>query len=223
MADEQWETPLFPLNVVLVPGMALPLHIFEPRYRQMTCDCLDSDVQVGIVLARPASEQGQEIYARVGTLARIVDYERLPDGRYNLLAVGTERFEVLELRHGRPYLSALVRRLPDEDERRTPARLMDLAGEARAALAEYLRHVLTIVGNADCEIAVPDEPVELSYVIVMCLAREDADKQRLLEMTSVSRRLEAGARLLRADNHALAHQAARMSHEPPDERHAALN
>ena len=82
--------PLFPLHVVLFPGMALPLHVFEPRYRRMTSDCLDSNLPIGIVLALPGSVQGHEIPAPVGTFARIVDYERLPDGRYNLLTVGTQ-------------------------------------------------------------------------------------------------------------------------------------
>jgi Lon protease-like protein len=220
MADEVVETPLFPLNVVLVPGMALPLHIFEPRYRRMTCDCLDSEMQIGVVLAQPGSELGDEIPARVGTLARIVDYERLPDGRYNLLTVGTQRFEIVELRHDRPYLSAVIRLLPDAE---APRDVAALAGEARAALEEYLRLVLALVGSGECDIGIPENPTELSYIIVMCLACEDAEKQQLLELTSVADRLEASIELLRLDIAELNAQAEHLPHRPPDSRRTATN
>src|SRR5690348_5066740 len=108
MADELFEVPLFPLNVVLFPGMALPLHIFEPRYRKLTADCLADQAPFGVVLAMPEGEFGQEVPARVGTLARIVDYEQLPDGCYNILTVGTRRFEIVELRREKKYSTALV-------------------------------------------------------------------------------------------------------------------
>ena len=220
MAEVLLETPLFPLSLVLVPGMALPLHIFEPRYRRMTCDCLDSNQQVGVVLALPGVAEAS---ARVGTLARIIDYERLPDGRYNLLALGTKRFEIIELRHDHPYLSGLVRLLPEQCDGCGTSTLSDLAREARLALGTYLRHVLTLVGGEDGKIAIPEDPIELSYVIVMCLARADAEKQRLLEMSSVARRLRAGTRLLRAESQELALQAERSPLPPSDQNRAALN
>ena len=112
MADEPkdlFEVPLFPLSVVLFPGMALPLHIFEPRYRDMMADCLADQAPFGVVLAIAEQPHGQEVPAKIGTLARIADYEQLPDGRYNLLALGTRRFQILETRHERPYLTGLVR------------------------------------------------------------------------------------------------------------------
>ncbi|MBF6589855.1 MAG: LON peptidase substrate-binding domain-containing protein [Ktedonobacterales bacterium] len=220
MADDLLETPLFPLNVVLVPGMALPLHIFEPRYRRMTCDCLDSEMQVGVVLGLPGGESGNALPARVGTLARIVDYERLPDGRYNLLALGTQRFEIVELRHDHPYLSALVRLLPDREE---PGDLESLALEARAALTEYLRLVLEQVGGNEGEIGIPSEPCDLSYIMVMCLACDDAEKQRMLEMTSVAGRLRTGIQLLRTETEMLAAQAEHLPQHPGDNSRASLN
>jgi Lon protease-like protein len=220
MADTLLETPLFPLKVVLVPGMALPLHIFEPRYRQMTCECLDSNTQVGVVLALPGGGPGDERPAHVGTLARIVDYERLPDGRYNLLAMGTQRFEIVELRHDRPYLSALIRLLPDRDE---PGDVESLAEEARVTLEEYLRHVLEVIGSEHLDIGVPDDPVDLSYIIIMCLGRDDGEKQRMFEETSIARRLELGIEYLRADIKELSQQMERLPHGPPSDRHATLN
>src|SRR6185312_13797003 len=121
MASQLLEIPLFPLHVVLFPGMALPLHIFEPRYRRMTSDCLDSNLPLGITLAMPGSAKGHEIPARVGAFARIIDYERLADGRYNLLTIGTQRFRIVELQQGkRLYLTGCVEPLedtPDSDAR----------------------------------------------------------------------------------------------------------
>src|SRR6185312_15492354 len=138
--------PLFPLHVVLFPGMALPLHVFEPRYRRMTSDCLDSNLPIGIVLALPGSIQGHEIPAPVGTFARIVDYERLPDGRYNLLTVGTQRFRIVEEeRESHLYLAAQVEPLddvPDADVRQQA----QLAAEAHEMLGVYLRTVLALLG-----------------------------------------------------------------------------
>jgi Lon protease-like protein len=220
VGNELREIPLFPLDVVLFPGMALPLHIFEPRYREMTARCLDSDVPFGVVLALPESEQGREVPAHVGTvgtMARISDYERLPDGRYNLLATGTERFEIIELRDGKPYLTGLVRPLSDLDTVEAESSLeatapnghgsvAALAAQAQAALEAYLRQVLTLLGSGDCEITIPTDPIELSYVIGMCLTCEDCEKQELLEARTAAERLAKGTAFLRAEAEALTHQ-----------------
>lgn len=216
VADERFEVALFPLDVVLFPGMALPLHIFEPRYRQMMDDCLADRAPFGVVLVEAEGEPAQEAPARIGTLARIADYERLPDGRFNLLARGTRRFEVLEVRHDRPYLTGLVRPLDDEDEARPPGR--ELLAEARAALHDYLRTMLLLVGGGGDEqvIPIPDEPQDLSYLMGMCLTCEDCQKQSLLEMRSISRRLRAGARMLRKETHQLERQIATGAHAGTD-------
>lgn len=192
MAGTLLEIPLFPLHVVLFPGMALPLHIFEPRYRKMTADCLDSNLPIGIVLALPGSTQGHEIPARVGTFARIVDYERLPDGRYNLLTVGTQRFHVVEERHeNHPYLTGRVEPLDDipDENAQEQARL---ATQAHEVLGNYLRTVLTLLGSEDRAIEVPEDATDLSYLIATCLGCDDDQKQQFLENTSVSARLAAG-------------------------------
>ncbi|HEU5440304.1 MAG TPA: LON peptidase substrate-binding domain-containing protein [Ktedonobacterales bacterium] len=216
MADERFEVALFPLDVVLFPGMALPLHIFEPRYRQMTEDCLADRAPFGVVLAEAEGESDQQTPARVGTLARIADYERLPDGRFNLLARGTRRFEVLEVRRDRPYLTGLVRPLDDEDAAQPPG--SELLEEARAALDEYLGTMMLLVGGGSEEqmIPIPDEPQDLSYLMGICLTCEDCQKQSLLEMRSMSRRLRAGARMLRKETHQLEHQIAAGAHAGTD-------
>ncbi|HZE74649.1 MAG TPA: LON peptidase substrate-binding domain-containing protein, partial [Gemmatimonadales bacterium] len=82
--------PLFPLNVVLFPGTPLPLHIFEPRYRQMLADCLVGDRRFGLV--QPGSEAETPDRGAVGCVAEIRANEQLPDGRANVLVVGGSRF-----------------------------------------------------------------------------------------------------------------------------------
>src|SRR2546422_11327364 len=84
------ELPLFPLNVVLFPGVVLPLHIFEPRYRQMIADCQEQITPFGIVLARPESQPLLEEPYPVGTMAEIRELDRLEDGRYVLMADGVQ-------------------------------------------------------------------------------------------------------------------------------------
>jgi Lon protease-like protein len=206
LAGSLLEIPLFPLHVVLFPGMALPLHIFEPRYRRMTDDCLDSNLPMGIVLAMPGSTHGHEIPARVGTFARIVDYERLPDGRFNLLTTGTQRFHIVEEeRDKHPYLVGRVEPLediPDADLREQA----NLAEQARDTLDVYLRTVLALLGSDDHMLDIPEDVADLSYLIAACLGCDDDQKQRYLEITSVSSRLAAGIRGLRDEIAALEQQ-----------------
>lgn len=186
MADELIEIPLFPLGLVLFPGMVQPLHIFEPRYREMMKRCLDSAGTFGIALALPESEFPHEIPARVGAMARILDYHRLPDGRYNLLTVGARRFEIVETMRDRPYLRGLVRRLPEE----TGTGPVDaLATEARRLLDEYLTIVLADSESGDKDITIPADPIELSYFIAVLLPCEDSAKQELLEAPAADARL----------------------------------
>jgi len=105
------ELPLFPLNSVLCPGIALPLHIFEERYRELVRHCIDSSSPFGIVLIREGREVGTGAisFTGIGTIAEIRDAGRYEDGRYDLLVVGTRRFEIRRVLSGRrPYLMAEV-------------------------------------------------------------------------------------------------------------------
>jgi len=108
MSASAIELPLFPLNVVLFPGVVLPLHIFEPRYRQMIVDCQQQEQPFGIVLARQDSVHLQEEPYSVGTMAEIRDLNRLEDGRYVLMALGLQRFRILSQHRQKPYLSGIV-------------------------------------------------------------------------------------------------------------------
>ncbi len=105
------ELPLFPLNSVLCPGIALPLHIFEERYRAMVSHCLQTTSPFGVVLIREGREVGSGVisFSGIGTIAEIRDAGRDDDGRYDLLVVGTRRFEIRRVLDGKlPYLVAEV-------------------------------------------------------------------------------------------------------------------
>ena len=105
------ELPLFPLNSVLCPGIALPLHIFEDRYRAMIRHCLETTSPFGVVLIREGREVGSGVisFTGIGTIAEIRDAGRHDDGRYDLLVVGTRRFEIQRVLSGKhPYLVAEV-------------------------------------------------------------------------------------------------------------------
>jgi Lon protease-like protein len=221
VADEPLWVPLFPLNTVLFPGMALPLHIFEPRYRQMIAACLEDRAPFGVVLARPESLYGLEVPHSVGTLARIEDYEQLPDGRYNLLARGMRRFRILKESRDHAYIRGLVCPVHDVDE--SPDVLAALACEAREAFIAYLGVVLTLVGSEEREIAIPQDPSELSHAIGMCLTSEECEKQKLLRMTSASERLQAEIALLRTETQMLSSQTDDLVASRSDTNRAMLN
>ena len=111
------ELPLFPLNTVLCPGIALPLHIFEDRYRAMVRHCLETTSPFGVVLIRQGRETGTGTisFTGIGTIAEIRDAGRYEDGRYDLLVVGTRRFEIRRVLSGkRPYLVAEVEVLEED-------------------------------------------------------------------------------------------------------------
>src|SRR5256885_10385842 len=116
--------PLFPLpDVVLFPNVSLPLHIFEPRYREMVADQAASDRMIGMVLLRPGWERDYEgrppIYP-IGCSGVMTHVDRLPDGRYNLVLRGLERFRIVEENHDKSYRRAVIetlheRSLPPDD------------------------------------------------------------------------------------------------------------
>ena len=134
------EIPLFPLHTVLCPGIVLPLHIFEDRYRALTRHCLDTGAPFGVVLIREGREvgPGQTLaLAGVGALVEIREAGRYPDGRYDLLAAATGRFAIDAVDPARePYLVADV--TPLEDEVGDEARAERLAASAIGRFVRYL-------------------------------------------------------------------------------------
>ena len=174
---------LFPLRLVAFPGERLPLHIFEPRYRELMSECLERDQEFGILLA---DDDG---IRDIGTRAAIVEVlEQLPDGRLNILVEGRERFRLSQLTAGRSFHTGVVTPFVDED---TPA-----AADADAA-AEALRllQALAVAAGVAVELPQPDSPT-LSFEVAARVERSLEDEQELLELQSESRRLTRVAELL---------------------------
>ena len=133
------ELPLFPLHTVLCPGIALPLHIFEDRYRALVRDCVEGAAPFGIVLIRDGREVGggSISFSAIGTLAEIREARRYPDGRYDLLVVGTKRFAITDVTTDRqPYLVAEATVIDDEVGDEEAARR--LANTATRRFVHYL-------------------------------------------------------------------------------------
>jgi Lon protease-like protein len=173
--------PLFPLEVVLFPGTPLPLHIFEPRYKEMIGECRAENGPFGLVRAL---EHG---IAEIGCTADVVTVTKeYPDGRLDLIAQGRHRFEVVELNQERSFLRAEVLLLPDEPGAATP--------EDRAWAIEVHRELLALAG-ASQDISGAD-PGTLSFHIAGSLPLDLDFKQKLLAMRSESQRVPALAAYL---------------------------
>jgi uncharacterized protein len=179
---------LFPLSTVLFPGMPLPLHIFEERYKLMIGRCVEEKRPFGVVLIQSGPEVGGPCVPYwVGTTAHIVAVRRLDDGRMNLIALGQERFRVVEMVRAEPYLVARVETLVDEEPE---AELAPLAAEVRGTLAVYLRDLFTLLDQPQEEIRIPTEPGRLSLVAAAVLQIPMVERQALLQMTDVAARLQ---------------------------------
>ncbi|GAC1380568.1 MAG: LON peptidase substrate-binding domain-containing protein [Ktedonobacteraceae bacterium] len=199
MSAKAIELPLFPLNVVLFPGMVLPLHIFEPRYRQMISDCQMRKQPFGVVLVRPHSQPLQEEPYSVGTMAEIRDLNRLEDGRFILMAMGLQRFRILSQHRQKPYLSAIVEEFEDVSEPQED--LKAFAKQAHSLFSTYLEMLLKAANeqNKDVRSHLPDTPAALSHFIAYFLDIQDEQKQQFLELTSTAQRLQAEITILRRE------------------------
>lgn len=185
--------PLFPLQTVLFPETTLALHIFEPRYREMIGRCLEHDETFGICLILEGDEVGgHAVPHRVGTEAAIIASQRYADGRYDIVAEGRRRFEVLSLDRSRAYLRADVRFLDERDGTEDPALAV-----AVAKLFEGVLESLELAGQA-----VVDETWKaldarsLSYKVAAALPAGADAKQELLEVPDTEARLKQLAEIL---------------------------
>jgi len=185
-----FELPLFPLNVVLFPGMPMPLHIFEPRYRLMIARCLESDRTFGIALLTEGVEGqlGTEA-AEVGCTAEITEVAPFADGRLNLQSVGGRRFRVLYTREEDDYLVGTCEWLQDDPETEmTP----DLADRVQYRLRRYLDAFShnTALSSDFTTLDIPDDGESLSLFVAAIMTLPNSQKQQLLEMTCTDLRLE---------------------------------
>jgi Lon protease-like protein len=178
---------LFPLNTVLFPGMPLPLHIFEERYKLMIGRCIEEKRPFGVVLIQSGPEVGGPcVPHRVGTVAHIAGSRRLADGRMNLIAIGHERFRILETVRQEPYVVARVEILADEEP---PAETAPLAAEVGTTLSVYLRDLFRLLDQPEEKLEIPTDPGHLSLVVAAVLQIPLTERQALLQMTDVAARL----------------------------------
>jgi Lon protease-like protein len=175
------ELGLFPLPLVLVPTERLPLHIFEPRYKELIGECVESGGEFGLVLGT-----GDGAVHEVGTRAAVTDVlEVLEDGEMNVVVEGRERFRLLELTSGRSFTTCLVEPLVDEDD---PAVLPDV----ERAL-ELFRELAATAG-ADVEVS--DSSPLLDWELAAHVELGSDPKQELLAMTSPRLRMRRLGELL---------------------------
>ncbi len=188
--------PLFPLpNVVLFPNVFLPLHVFEPRYREMVADALVGDRVIGMVLLRPGWEHDYEgrppAYA-IGCSGVITHFEKLADGRYNIILRGVERFRVREEDHLRSYRRAVIEPLPEEA---TNERDRQVLQQQRTKLEALLTPGIDRVG-AEAVGASAMNDADLVNALSQYLDLEPLEKQALLERPCLRARAESLVELL---------------------------
>ena len=214
MESEERELPLFPLGaVVLFPGMPLPLQVFEERYKQMVADLERGDPRFGVVLIKEGKEVGEPAVPHsVGTIARIVQLNRVEDGRIFLSALGQRRFRIRETLREQPYIVANVELLEEEEAAEVPE---EVAHVAHSAFEEYVRNLTALRGGWIQGLASFPDPVMLSYTIAQDLQMEPLMKQRLLEVATATERLQMETSLLERGIQQLKE---RMEREGPQKR-----
>jgi Lon protease-like protein len=187
--------PLFPLeNVVLLPAVVVPLHVFEPRYRQLTAAALAGDRRIGMIAVRPEHVQempGNPPLFEIGCEGFVAEHRRLPDGRYHLLLQGTHRFRIL-------------RELPPEGERLyriaeaeiladapgDPARTHSLREQVIDLLVRISERTLAPGQAIDVEKLRALEPTQFANAVSQSVNLPTPEKQSLLEASSIAERLE---------------------------------
>jgi Lon protease-like protein len=198
---------MFPLGSVLVPGAVLPLHIFEPRYRVLMFDCVRGEPEFGVVLIERGFEVGGgDERFEVGTLARITEAAELPDGRWVIAAVGTQRIRVQEWLADDPYPLAMVERLSEAAVGDTEA-----GNEARVRAEAEVRRGLALcarlgLDGPDPGIQLAADPVVAAWQLVALAPLGSYDKQRLLEIDDHPSRLARLAVLAGEQATVLAHR-----------------
>lgn len=209
--------PLFPLNTVLFPGLPLPLHVFEERYRLLVRELLESPAprRFGVVAIRQGLEVGGDedpVLHRLGCVAELRRVEPYRDGRYDVVVYGGPRFSLGRVDDASPYLRATVTYLADPpgDDVATAA------AEVRRAFPTYWDAVLAATaGDAAPRPALPaNDPALLSWIVASALHVDLPEKQHLLAVPDTASRLRAEYELLRREIALLRHQGSSATHGP---------
>lgn len=195
--------PLFPLGTVLVPGLLLPLHVFEQRYRVMVRDLLalpEDERTFGVVAIRSGREVGADgvtALHEIGCTAQLRRAEEHPDGRFDLVSTGGERFRLRDLEHDRPYLTGVVDLLGDDVGPADEAAV--LAPAVGQAYTDHLRALAAAGGESAEQPALPEDPRVLSHLLTAALRLDLEDRQALLAAPDAVARLRAELALLRRE------------------------
>jgi Lon protease-like protein len=189
---EPIELPMFPLGTVLFPGTAIPLHVFEPRYRALTAWCIEHDGRLGVVLIERGSEVGGgDVRFAFGTQARIVESVALPDGRWVLAILGERRIRVERWLDETPFPRALVTLLDDEP----PVRSSVDARAGRDLIEGRLRRALALKAELgewpadDVDLPMAEDPDLAVWQVGALGLLGPADAQRLLATDGLDARL----------------------------------
>jgi uncharacterized protein len=202
--------PLFPLNTVLFPGIVMPLHIFEDRYRLLVRDLIalppDAAREFGVVAIKVGYEvgaRGVHTIQRTGCAALVTEVTANPDGSFEIMVIGRRRFHVESLDPSHEYLRADVEWLSDGDEGEDPADAAQAAAIARAIFDVYRGTVAELRGDDVLEGDTPTDPVDLSYTLAAALVLNLAERQNLLEAPDVVSRLQLGTSMMRSELRAI--------------------
>ncbi len=202
--------PLFPLNTVLFPGIVMPLHIFEDRYRSLVRDLIalppSRDREFGVVAIKVGYEvgaRGVHTIQRIGCAALVTEVTANADGSYEIIVVGRRRFHVEDLDPSQDYLQADVRWLTDASGA-SADEIATVAGVARDLFDAYRQRLEELRGDDVLEGRTPRDPVDLSYTLAAAMVLTMAERQQLLECPDVTSRLRMGVALLRSELRAMA-------------------
>jgi Lon protease-like protein len=183
--------PLFPLGMVLFPGTAVPLHLFEPRYRQLLVDVQEGDRRFGILCGMPDVAERDLPHGRVGCVAEVTEVEMLPDGRSNIVVVGRERFALdAFVDDDAPYHVASVSPVHDASDA-PPVALMLAADEVATNFRRVVTAVHTLNNDDRALPDLPDDPAQLPWTIGAMIDLDLDARQRLLSERSPTVRLSS--------------------------------
>ena len=183
--------PIFPLPLVLFPGVTIPLHIFEPRYRRMLVDCLERDRRFGILfLAEGDSEETLGVGGDIGCVAHVESHDELPDGRSNIIVAGRERFMLRALvTSPLPYRVGMI--VPYEDTPEPAALLEPLAARVRERF-DRIAHAARAISDDEQPVPdLPEDPALLAFRVASFIDLSVAEHRRLLASTSPGERLRS--------------------------------
>ncbi len=203
---EEQTLPLFPLNLVLFPGGVLPLHIFEQRYRELVKYCIRNESSIGIVMIKEGEEVGEDATpCKIGTAVDLVEVDRFPDGRMNIMTSGHSRFEILEVDDELPYLVGRVKVLDSLDAEHDSS-LDEIADETRELYTEYETLSSFLMFGWLPPEETPQHPQQLAYQIGTRLRISLKEKQDLLEIKLFDELLRQEIEILKNLNRQIAFQ-----------------